>query len=107
MLVSGVGSWSDLTMTVEIRSEVDTQPNSSLSTAAARNLAVNRRLSELPQLRGFDDSDVLEAVAHRECSKRGIYPPSMDFLERNVPSWRGVPMLPCSKIPVEIGHFSS
>jgi hypothetical protein len=43
----------------------------------------------------------------RECSQRGIYPPTVDYLERNVPSWRGVPLLPCSKIPVTPTHTTS
>jgi CRP-like cAMP-binding protein len=40
------------------------------------------------------------AAFGRECSKRGIYPNSIDLGGHQVPSWRGVPILPCGKIPV-------
>jgi hypothetical protein len=40
------------------------------------------------------------AAFGRECSKRGIYPNSVDLGGHQVPSWRGVPILPCGKIPV-------
>jgi hypothetical protein len=36
----------------------------------------------------------------RECSRRGIYPQSIDMGGNLVPSWRGIPVLPCTKIPV-------
>lgn len=47
------------------------------------------------------------AALGRECSSRGIYPPSVDYQGHNVPSWRGVPLLPCSKIPVTETHTTS
>ncbi|SDH51589.1 Cyclic nucleotide-binding domain-containing protein [Actinokineospora alba] len=40
------------------------------------------------------------AAFGRECSKRGIYPASVDMNGHQVPSWRGIPVLPCNKIPV-------
>ncbi|MCG8915541.1 cyclic nucleotide-binding domain-containing protein [Actinokineospora sp. PR83] len=40
------------------------------------------------------------AAFGRECSKRGIYPANVDIAGHQVPSWRGVPVLPCNKIPV-------
>jgi hypothetical protein len=40
------------------------------------------------------------AAFGQECSKRGIYPQSIDINGHQVPSWRGVPVLPCNKIPV-------
>ncbi|WP_235926372.1 family 2B encapsulin nanocompartment shell protein [Actinokineospora pegani] len=40
------------------------------------------------------------AAFGRECSKRGIYPANVDVAGHQVPSWRGIPLLPCSKIPV-------
>jgi hypothetical protein len=40
------------------------------------------------------------AAFGRECTKAGVYPPSVMLNESNVPSWRGIPFLPCSKIPV-------
>ncbi|MGW1073043.1 family 2B encapsulin nanocompartment shell protein [Streptomyces sp. NPDC002537] len=36
----------------------------------------------------------------RECTKRGITFGETEFDGRSVPSWRGVPLLPCGKIPV-------
>jgi CRP-like cAMP-binding protein len=47
------------------------------------------------------------AAFGRECSKRGIYPASVDFGGHQIPAWRGVPLFPCSKIPVTGGHTSS
>ncbi|TNC27863.1 cyclic nucleotide-binding domain-containing protein [Amycolatopsis alkalitolerans] len=35
-----------------------------------------------------------------ECSARGVYPTPLDYLGHQVPSWRGVPILPCNKIGV-------
>jgi hypothetical protein len=40
------------------------------------------------------------AAFGRECSKRGIYPQSVDVNGNQVPSWRGIPIFPCGKIPV-------
>jgi hypothetical protein len=40
------------------------------------------------------------AAFGRECSKRGIYPGSVDLEGHAIPAWRGVPVLPCNKIPV-------
>lgn len=47
------------------------------------------------------------AAFGRECSKRGIYPDTIDYLGHAVPSWRGVPLLPCSKIPVTENQTTS
>lgn len=40
------------------------------------------------------------AAFGRECNRRGIYPDSVDVLGHAIPAWRGVPILPCNKIPV-------
>ena len=40
------------------------------------------------------------AAFHRECNRRGIYPDTVEVLGRTVPSWRGVPILSCNKIPI-------
>ena len=40
------------------------------------------------------------AAFARECNKLGLYPQSIDMGGHLVPSWRGVPVLPCSKIPI-------
>ena len=47
------------------------------------------------------------AAFGRECSKRGIYPSSVDVGGHQIPAWRGVPLFPCSKIPVAEGNTSS
>ncbi|WP_436496362.1 family 2B encapsulin nanocompartment shell protein [Actinokineospora sp. HUAS TT18] len=47
------------------------------------------------------------AAFGRECTKRGIYPNSIDLDGHRVPSWRGVPLFPCSKIPVTDTRTSS
>ena len=47
------------------------------------------------------------AAFGRECNRRGLYPESVDVAGNRVPSWRGVPMFPCNKIPVNGGHTSS
>ena len=47
------------------------------------------------------------AAFGRECNKRGIYPNSVDVGGHQVPSWRGVPLFPCSKIPITEGQTSS
>ncbi|GAB3743898.1 family 2B encapsulin nanocompartment shell protein [Amycolatopsis oliviviridis] len=47
------------------------------------------------------------AAFSRECSKRGIYPTGTDLGGHKVPSWRGVPILPCNKIPVSQTSTSS
>ncbi|WEB39241.1 cyclic nucleotide-binding domain-containing protein [Streptomyces yunnanensis] len=40
------------------------------------------------------------AAIGRECSTRGLYPDAVDFMGHSLPSWRGVPIFPCNKIPV-------
>jgi hypothetical protein len=47
------------------------------------------------------------AAFGRECNKRGLYPGNVDLLDSAVPAWRGVPILPCNKIPISEGHTSS
>ena len=47
------------------------------------------------------------AAFRRECSKRGLYPANIPHDGTVVQSWRGVPMLPCDKIPITDGHLSS
>jgi CRP-like cAMP-binding protein len=61
----------------------------------------------------WKDPDVL--LAHprtiaafgRECSRRGVYPHNIDFNGHKMPSWRGIPLLPCNKIPVSKYQTSS
>jgi CRP-like cAMP-binding protein len=40
------------------------------------------------------------AAFGRECNRRGLYPESTELTGNRVPAWRGVPILPCNKIPV-------
>jgi hypothetical protein len=68
-------------------------------------------LDELLSLRR-DTSHLLahpKAIAAfgRECTKRGIYPATVDLLGTRVTAWRGVPLLPVPKIPVLDGHTTS
>lgn len=43
----------------------------------------------------------------RECNKRGIYFGGVELNGHHLPAWRGVPLLPCGKIPVSPGRTSS
>ena len=47
------------------------------------------------------------AAFGRECNSRGIYPQSIDLGGHMVPAWRGIPVLPCSKIPITDTQTSS
>ncbi|CAM5333426.1 family 2B encapsulin nanocompartment shell protein [Streptomyces abikoensis] len=47
------------------------------------------------------------AAFGRECTARGLYPQSIDVLGSSVRSWRGVPLLPCNKIPISESGTSS
>jgi hypothetical protein len=43
----------------------------------------------------------------RECSRRGVYPQSIDMNGHMMPAWRGIPVLPCNKIPITKTRTSS
>ncbi|WP_425425570.1 family 2B encapsulin nanocompartment shell protein [Amycolatopsis marina] len=47
------------------------------------------------------------AAIGRECNRVGVYPMNTDYGGHQVPSWRGVPILPCNKIPVTGTRTSS
>ena len=47
------------------------------------------------------------AAFGQECSRRGIYPQSIDLGGNMVPAWRGIPILPCNKIPISESRTSS
>jgi hypothetical protein len=47
------------------------------------------------------------AAFGRECTKAGLYPDPVEVDGHRVPAWRGVPILPCSKIPVSANHTTS
>ncbi|MFJ6748631.1 family 2B encapsulin nanocompartment shell protein [Streptomyces sp. NPDC091266] len=47
------------------------------------------------------------AAIGREWNARGIYPPHAEFEGAPVRAWRGIPLLPCNKIPVNPDQTSS
>ncbi|WP_327432959.1 family 2B encapsulin nanocompartment shell protein [Streptomyces sp. NBC_01236] len=47
------------------------------------------------------------AAFGRECNKRGIYFGGIELNGHHLPAWRGVPLLPCGKIPVSKAGTSS
>jgi len=47
------------------------------------------------------------AAFGRECTKRGIYPSTTDFHGHHIPAWRGIPILPCNKIPISSSRTTS
>lgn len=47
------------------------------------------------------------AAFGRECSSRGVYPDRVEIEGRAVAAWRGIPLLPCDKIPVREDGTSS
>ncbi len=50
-----------------------------------------------------------EAIAAfgRECNRRGVYPETVMVEGKPVQGWRGVPILPCNKIPISPGNTTS
>ena len=40
------------------------------------------------------------AAFAQECTKAGVYPTPLDINGSRIPSWRGVPIFPCNKIPI-------
>ncbi|MGW4200308.1 family 2B encapsulin nanocompartment shell protein [Streptomyces sp. NPDC004726] len=47
------------------------------------------------------------AAIGREFNARGLYPDHVDLGGQQVPAWRGVPILPCNKIPISKENTSS
>jgi hypothetical protein len=47
------------------------------------------------------------AAFGRECTKRGIYPGTVTYQDHTVPGWRGLPIFPCSKIPISDARTTS
>jgi hypothetical protein len=47
------------------------------------------------------------AAFGRECSRRGVYPEPVEVEGRRVMGWRGVPVLPCDKLPISPGGTTS
>jgi CRP-like cAMP-binding protein len=47
------------------------------------------------------------AAFGRECTRRGIYPTSIDIDGAQLPGWRGIPIYPCNKLPVSDARTSA
>lgn len=47
------------------------------------------------------------AAFGRECNCLGLYPQSIDMGGHMVPTWRGIPLLPCNKIPISDSQTTS
>jgi hypothetical protein len=47
------------------------------------------------------------AAFGRECTRAGVYPDNVALHDSTVPSWRGIPLLPCNKIPITEDFTSS
>ncbi len=47
------------------------------------------------------------AAFRRECNRLGLYPQNIDLDGQMVMAWRGVPLLPCNKIPISDHQTSS
>ncbi|TAG73413.1 MAG: Crp/Fnr family transcriptional regulator, partial [Oscillatoriales cyanobacterium] len=47
------------------------------------------------------------AAFGRQCNRLGIYPQNIDMDGSKVIAWRGVPLLPCNKIPITKNQTSS
>ncbi|MBC7273937.1 MAG: cyclic nucleotide-binding domain-containing protein [Streptomyces sp.] len=47
------------------------------------------------------------AAFGRELNKRGLVPETIDMAGNRIPTWRGVPIFPCNKIPVTEARTSS
>lgn len=47
------------------------------------------------------------AAIGRRASQAGVYPESIEFGGSRVPSWRGVPLLPCTKIPITSDNYTT
>ncbi|MFB7506765.1 family 2B encapsulin nanocompartment shell protein [Streptomyces broussonetiae] len=47
------------------------------------------------------------AAFFRQCNRRGLVPGTASVDGHEVPAWRGVPIYPCSKIPISDDHTTS
>ncbi|WP_031162589.1 family 2B encapsulin nanocompartment shell protein [Streptomyces durhamensis] len=47
------------------------------------------------------------AAFFRQCNRRGLVPGTASVDGHEVPAWRGVPIYPCSKIPISENHTTS
>jgi CRP-like cAMP-binding protein len=113
-----------LRLTVEaLREEQESEMVNNRSFGLLHNAAFSQRIPTRTGPPTPDDFDEMLAVvrdagvflAHprtiaafgRECNRLGVYPQSVDLLGQKAPAWRGVPVLPCSKIPISDAATSS
>jgi hypothetical protein len=47
------------------------------------------------------------AAFRRECTRQGLYPTDVEIEGQRVAAWRGIPLLPCNKIPITDTNTSS
>jgi hypothetical protein len=64
-------------------------------------------LSRRRKTRSFFAHPRTIAAFGRECTRRGIYPATVDVDGHAALAWRGVPMLPCDKLPISVTGTSS
>jgi len=113
-----------LRLTVEaLREEQESEMVNNRSFGLLHNAAFSQRIPTRSGPPTPDDFDELLAMvrdpavflAHprtiaafgRECNHLGVYPQSVDLLGQKAPAWRGVPVLPCGKIPITETRSSS
>jgi CRP-like cAMP-binding protein len=113
-----------LRLTVEaLREQEESEMVNNRSFGLLHNAAFNQRVptrSGPPTPDDFDEllsmvRDPAVFLAHpraiaafgRECNHLGVYPQSVDMLGQKAPAWRGVPVLPCNKIPISDTRSSS
>lgn len=113
-----------LRLTVEaLREEQEAEMVNNRSFGLLHNAAFSQRIPTRTGPPTPDDFDEMLALvrdpavffAHpraiaafgRECNRLGVYPQSVDFLGQKAPAWRGVPVLPCGKIPITSARTSS
>ncbi|HEX2145513.1 MAG TPA: family 2B encapsulin nanocompartment shell protein [Glycomyces sp.] len=113
-----------LRLTVEaLREQQEDQMVNNREFGLLHNAALNQRIPTRSGPPTPDDLDELISrrrkpeflLAHpkaiaafgRECTKRGIYPSTVDFHGHHIPAWRGIPVLPCNKIPITSARTTS
>jgi len=69
--------------------------------------AMDALLSRRRKTRFFLAHPYAIAAFGRECNRRGIHPPTVEVEGRRVAAWRGVPVLPCNKLPISRYRTSS
>jgi hypothetical protein len=87
---------------------MQTANNSSRPEAARRLLMISTRCyrgAEEP-ISFFAHPRAIAAFG-KECNRMGIYPQPLSIHGGTVPSWRGLPIFPCNKIPVTDANSSS